>query len=107
MAKKHVSVRHELREMSEALEAARLLCDCLRTRSLPERDDALQAHQSVSAIVAMVASRMRQLAKVIGGEADAATIIGPHNEATADTAAPDLLLPVGQRAGRRVTAGSR
>ena len=96
-SEKRISLHHELNELAHLLEGARLLADELSLRG--EREDQTAA-LAIRAILAIAISRLHQLGRVLRGEADPRTILGPHNEVEGETSEHDVVLQVWPPGGK-------
>ncbi len=97
---KSVSVGYELLTLEHAVEGVAALVEMLRLGDLDDRD----AERGVSALLALLGCRVRDLGRVVRGAMPADLLLAPHNEAMEAMKGddPDVLLPAPARPpGRR------
>ena len=86
-----VSLSAEIVETIGVVEGARMLVDLVRANAPTAHDTAVAPH-AASAILALLALRLRALGRVVRGEADITTILAPHNEVDVAATTDDVVL---------------
>ncbi|MFY0571131.1 hypothetical protein ACN28E_45880 [Archangium lansingense] len=74
-----VSLNLELANLEHALRGASLLAELLANHDLPDEETQRMAPHCISAQLALVNARLRQVGRVIRGEEDAEMLWAPHN----------------------------
>jgi hypothetical protein len=74
-----VSLTMELVNLEHALRGASLLAELLANQDLPDEETQRMAPHCITAQLALVNARLRQVGRVIRGEEDAETLWAPHN----------------------------
>lgn len=75
-------VASEVDEVADAIDAARLLAECLEQEQLATAEDARRAPRLVTAVLNIALARLRQLASASRGSVDPSVLIAPHNQET-------------------------
>ncbi len=98
-----VSLAAEVQELEGVVVAAKLLVDLLRYQQWGEVGDVERIPRATSALLALLACRMKQTARVLRGDASPETILAQHNEGVGDEEEGVVLAiePEKQRARRR------
>ncbi|HYO58519.1 hypothetical protein [Archangium sp.] len=74
-----ISLNMELANLEHALRGASLLAELLANHDLPDEETQRMAPHCITAQLALVNARLRQVGRVIRGEEDAETLWAPHN----------------------------
>ncbi len=77
-----VSLNLELANIEHALRGAALLAELLANHNLPDEEARRMAPHFITAQLALVNARLRQVSRVIRGEEDAETLWAVHNATT-------------------------
>jgi hypothetical protein len=88
-----VSLAAEVQELENVVVAAQLLVDLLRYQQWGEEGDVERIPRATSALLALLACRMRQTARVLRREASPETITAPFNQALGDEE-EEMVLPI-------------
>jgi hypothetical protein len=79
-SEKAVSLPWEIATLMDAIGAARVLADGLRADSFDDEQESRVALIGLSAVLSLVGCRMKDVARVVGGLQDPASILSQHNE---------------------------
>lgn len=101
MKRRRVALSYELSEISDAIEAARLLGDAVCTHQLGTEHDRRTAPRALTAVLNLVGARLKDVARIVRGDLDPAAIYSHFNR-TESNAADDIVLHVD---GKNRTAG--
>jgi hypothetical protein len=77
-----VSLSHELDELTDAIDAARMLADYLHQERMDTPEDATRAPRMIAAVLNIVLARMRLLTRAVQGAVDSGILAAGFNRAT-------------------------
>ena len=82
--KKQLDASSEVLEIRSAVEAARILLDLVANSGVPDDETERALPRCTSAVLTLATSRMKALARAMGGSIDPAELVEHHNKTVGD-----------------------